>query len=626
MHKELNFNRGGQEMKHLNKIILVLIASCLVFSDMCLAAPSQTSINPPKGWTAQQIRKYNNFTRFNVHNIQVWVGDGYGSLLNNGANVVTAPNYTGDFTAKSVGGNGFMIGLGYEYNWKNLIVSVGPEFRLFSVKDNLTFSDAYHIGLPEYNQTKHYQFLDMTEKRNVGQILLPVMVGGQWDKVYFKAGVKVGYNIFSSTNQQAVLHTSITDPLAYDNAWTDIPGHNLSATGDYSIKDKNSLGLDITASAEVGVNLDQLLSDAWQKANEKNDRPLRMRLAAFVDYGIPNMSCANPDLAMASVSTQDITTVSWLNSQWGASKLNSLMVGIKFTFLLQMNHVGPVMKNEGYMAVYTYDQKTKEALNNTALTIAAAGGKPQKRTTKNKGLYSARMPEDNYTVSATHSGYLPKSNISFHHGYDNDTLSIGLIPDLVYTCFVRDAKTNQYLAATLRFVNAATGETVFTENVSASNPSVSVKLPFGGQYKVRIEAVEHFTLTENIRALDATDEFKLQPIEKKRAIVLKNLYFATNETTILPESEPSLQDLYDLLSDNPKIRIRIIGHTDNVGKEQANQILSEGRANSVRNDMIQRGIDPSRIEAEGRGMSQPIDTNDTEEGRANNRRVEFVVL
>ncbi len=611
-------------MKNWNKIILLV--TVLSFTVFCFAAPAKTSINPPKGWSAQQIRKYNNFTRFNVHNIQIWIGDGYGSLLNNGANAVTAPYYTGDFTAKTKGGNGFLFGFGYEYNWKHLIVSVGPEFRLFSVKDNLTFSDAYHIGLSEYDQTKHYQFLDMVEKRNVGQIMLPMMVGGQWDKVYFKAGVKVGYNIFSSANQQAVLHTSITDPLAYDNAWTDIPGHNLSATGEYSIKDKNSLGLDVTASAEVGVNIDKLLSPAWQKANEKRDRPLRMRLAAFFDYGIPNMSCSSPDLAMASVTPEDIQTVSWLNSQWGASKLNSLMAGVKLTFLLQMNHVGPVMKNEGYLAVYTYDESTQAALNGTTVVIKGEGkSRPQKKTTKDKGLYSSRMKEGTYTISASHGGYLPKENISFYHGYDNDTLSIGLIPDLVYTCSVRDAKTNQYIPATLRFLNEA-NVTVEELSVTPSAPSASVKLPYGGQYKIRIEAEEHFTLTENIRALNATDEFKLQPIEKKRAIVLKNLYFATNETTILPESEPSLQDLYDLLLDNPKIRIRIIGHTDNVGKANANQILSEGRANSVRDDMIQRGIDPSRIEAEGRGMTQPIDTNDTEEGRANNRRVEFVVL
>ena len=615
-------------MKILNKNILLLIGYCLLFSNTCFGAPAQASINPPKDWTQEQIRRYNNSTRFNVHNIQVWVGDGYGSLLNKGATSVEAPYFSGDFTTKTKGGNGFIVGLGYEYNWKHLIVSVGPEFRLLTSKDNLTFSDAYHIGMSEYDQIKHYQFNEMTENHLLGQIMLPVMIGGQWDKVYFKAGVKVGYSLFGNANQKASLYSSITDPQAYDQAWTDIPGHNLTASGEYGMKDKNKFGLDVTASAEVGVNIDKLLSEAWQKENDNRQRPLRMRLAAFVDYGIPNLSCANPDLAMASVTEQDIQTISWLNSQWGASKLNSLIVGIKFTFLLQMNKVLPPMKNEGYFAIYTFDKKTNQALQGTTVMVAQdkAKGRPSKKTTNKNGLVSMRSQAAEYTISASHAGYLPQEGIRFQHGFDNDTLCIGLTPDLIYTCSVVDAKTNANLSSSLKFMNVATNEVVYTAQTDATHPSISVKLPYGGQYKVRIEAAEHFTITENILALDATDEFKLNPIEKKRAIVLKNLYFATNETTILPESESSLQDLYDLLSDNPKIRIRIIGHTDNVGKAQANQILSEGRANSVRDDMINRGIDPSRIEAEGRGMTQPIDTNDTEEGRANNRRVEFVVL
>ena len=80
------------------------------------------------------------------------------------------------------------------------------------------------------------------------------------------------------------------------------------------------------------------------------------------------------------------------------------------------------------------------------------------------------------------------------------------------------------------------------------------------------------------------------------------------------------------LERNPEVRIRIIGHTDNIGKDAANQKLSEGRAKAVRDDLIERGVAPERIQSEGRGESQPIDTNDTEEGRQNNRRVEIEIL
>ena len=115
-------------------------------------------------------------------------------------------------------------------------------------------------------------------------------------------------------------------------------------------------------------------------------------------------------------------------------------------------------------------------------------------------------------------------------------------------------------------------------------------------------------------------------VVERRVNVLQRLFFAPNRTTILPESEQSLQELHSLLDDNPDMRIRIIGHTDSMGPDEVNQRLSEGRANSVRDDLIRRGISADRIEADGKGEHEPIAPNDTEEGRAQNRRVEFVVL
>jgi outer membrane protein OmpA-like peptidoglycan-associated protein len=119
---------------------------------------------------------------------------------------------------------------------------------------------------------------------------------------------------------------------------------------------------------------------------------------------------------------------------------------------------------------------------------------------------------------------------------------------------------------------------------------------------------------------------QLSPVKKGEVFIVRNLFFATNKTRILSSSEEALNDLYMYLARNPQIRIRIIGHTDNVGKDAANQKRSEGRANEVMKDLIERGVAPERIEAEGRGESQPIDTNDSEEGRQNNRRVEIEIL
>ena len=86
---------------------------------------------------------------------------------------------------------------------------------------------------------------------------------------------------------------------------------------------------------------------------------------------------------------------------------------------------------------------------------------------------------------------------------------------------------------------------------------------------------------------------------------------------------PLLDDVAQVLNDNPTIHIRIEGHTDSVGSAKYNRKLSDGRANSVMSELISRGIEPGRMEAEGFGEDRPIDTNETKEGRANNRRVEM---
>ena len=117
-----------------------------------------------------------------------------------------------------------------------------------------------------------------------------------------------------------------------------------------------------------------------------------------------------------------------------------------------------------------------------------------------------------------------------------------------------------------------------------------------------------------------------QLITKGEAVVLQNLYFATNKTDVLPSSREALDNLYEFLRENPEVRIRITGHTDNTASREYNLRLSKGRAMAVKQEMLKRGIDSSRIETDGKGMAEPVADNSTEEGRQQNRRVEFVVL
>ena len=104
------------------------------------------------------------------------------------------------------------------------------------------------------------------------------------------------------------------------------------------------------------------------------------------------------------------------------------------------------------------------------------------------------------------------------------------------------------------------------------------------------------------------------------------MLFATGSATVLPESKPELEKLRQLLEDNPGLRIRLQGHTDNVGSEADNLELSSRRAEAVRDFLVEAGIAAGRLEAKGFGESRPLTSNDTDAGRALNRRTEFLVL
>jgi OOP family OmpA-OmpF porin len=118
----------------------------------------------------------------------------------------------------------------------------------------------------------------------------------------------------------------------------------------------------------------------------------------------------------------------------------------------------------------------------------------------------------------------------------------------------------------------------------------------------------------------------LTPIEVGLTVRLKNIYFDFDKTTLKSESFVELDKVVDFLKRNSSVSIEISGHTDSKGSDSYNENLSQGRSQAVVDYLISQGIDSSRLEAHGYGESKPIDSNDTEAGRANNRRVEFTVL
>lgn len=111
---------------------------------------------------------------------------------------------------------------------------------------------------------------------------------------------------------------------------------------------------------------------------------------------------------------------------------------------------------------------------------------------------------------------------------------------------------------------------------------------------------------------------------KNKPVILKNVNFDFNTANLRPESEIELNKLSEILSKNLNT-VNIVGHTDSIGSDTYNLNLSKQRAETVVNYLINKGIDGKRLIAIGKGESEPIATNETEEGRAVNRRVEYIL-
>jgi outer membrane protein OmpA-like peptidoglycan-associated protein/tetratricopeptide (TPR) repeat protein len=137
---------------------------------------------------------------------------------------------------------------------------------------------------------------------------------------------------------------------------------------------------------------------------------------------------------------------------------------------------------------------------------------------------------------------------------------------------------------------------------------------------------DHFLLEQNSKDSFFTLNIPLQPIEKGAGIVLKNIFFDNNSFMIKKESSTELEQLAAMLQENPKLRLEISGHTDNVGKKEDNLKLSTNRAQAVVAYLITHGISAARLQAKGYGDSRPIAPNETDAGKSNNRRTEINVM
>ncbi len=198
---------------------------------------------------------------------------------------------------------------------------------------------------------------------------------------------------------------------------------------------------------------------------------------------------------------------------------------------------------------------------------------------------------------------------------------------------IYDAQTNELLSADIELIDLDDSESTTETSSGNNNGKYLVCLPSERNYAFNISKDGYLFHSENFSLKNLDDPSKpylidigLRRIQAGKAVVLKNIFFETDSYALKDESKAELGKLLTFLNDNPEIRIEISGHTDNVGTMAYNLELSGNRAKSVYEYLIDKGTEKSRLTFKGYGMTKPIDSNETEDGRAANRRTEFMII
>ncbi|MFO7790932.1 MAG: OmpA family protein [Bacteroidales bacterium] len=198
---------------------------------------------------------------------------------------------------------------------------------------------------------------------------------------------------------------------------------------------------------------------------------------------------------------------------------------------------------------------------------------------------------------------------------------------------VYDAETKEPLEAECHLLDPSSGNLMATQTSNKGDGRYLVVLPVGKEYAFNVDKKGYLFFSENF-SLEGWDESKddyvmdipLQPIKEGHAVVLNNIFFDYDKYELKDESFAELQKLVEFMENNPEVSIEVGGHTDDRGTAEYNKTLSENRAKAVYDYLIDKGISSERLTYKGYGLNQPVDDNETESGRAKNRRTEFKIV
>ncbi len=496
----------------------------------------------------------------NNHWVKAHLGVGYGNLFH------------GIDNTKVPGGVEFGGGVGYEFNRDRLLLSIGAEFMYLGSKTNLF----------DYVEHRDYQYLSRTEDGT------PVVESDGLSSIpiYFN------YNFltYSEKHKLGMLNVPIQVGMTFSDRFYAMIGAKVG----FALM----ANYDLNATVKTTATDPRLISDLEDVGShhltttefaEKRKLDLGLNLAPTVEFGV--------------------ILDEWLSKRF---------------LQLNNNRRTPLSYRVALVADYSILNMNKSSTNRGLFTEP---GKDPLDITMN-GMMASELVKGK-RVGNLYVG--AKVSVLFKMNKDKPKKKRTPPPPRAprpapptFNGKIVDAETNEDMQAVLIITKQPENRQVFKGLPNKRTGLVSRRLTAGTyDLSVSVEGYMNYMETIEITQTD-TVLIAMEKIKKEEPIIMHDLLFELNSAIINPVSEPSLDELAERLLKNPQVNIEFIGHTDNTGQPAYNQRLSEERAKAVFEAMVKRGVEASRMTYSGRGANEPIATNDTEEGRATNRRVVFI--
>ena len=549
-----------------------------------------------------------------------------------------------DSRLQNIGGP--MGGLGFDYQLQYgtyskgaFLLNAGLEAQYGLNIRKGTFDITRRLVNPSDEMFLGYQFRNLSERQTALDLSLSLMAGAKFQGLFFLAGVRMGSPVGAAGyTVQSDVNRVIYDARAIDY-YASMPHHMLASD---QVKSTGSLARRLSpfVALEAGYDFFRPSQQPMTKSRSK-EQPKRtfkdyghFRLSAFVNVGVADYKPAGTAPLVAFDDQLGVAQIQSTShaAEFASARTIPIVAGQKFAVMCELPSKKPKQQAEPnpFIVTYVRDELTGKPVGGaTVTTRAVSKGKKKKKpvvkTTDDKaGRVVRTFTPGDYTVSVSHPAYFPMEGYAFTHTDSNDTLRLAIYPQRPLRSQVVDDKTGRPVTAQVTVYDDK-DNAILKASVDSIETLASTLVDGRKQYAVCVTAEGYRDTCTSVTDIAEVLVIRLEPIQVRK-FVLRNLFFATDKTDILPSSDAALQELYSLLNDNPDIRIRIIGHTDDIGRDDYNLRLSKGRSESVKEEMVRRGIDAQRIETAGRGEQDPIVPNDTDEHRQMNRRVEIEIL